>query len=110
MTTIPADMTNVDVGHLLIVGGIHAPPSAEVVNLATKQRCPIKKYPLNLEWGTGALVDGKPTTCGGFDAKRDCYVYNIDANAWNEIDSTIIGREFQTSSVLDDGRWIITGG
>jgi len=95
---------------VLVIGGLYDPALAEVVNLATGQRCPIKEYPFDLRSATGALVNGQPTVCGGSLNRQECYSYDIANNVWNVFQSMIMGRNDQASSVLDDGRWLISGG
>jgi len=97
-------------GQVLLIGGSYDPPIAEVVDLSTGISCPIKDYPEDLKDATGAFIDGKPTVCGGFSNKRECYSYNVGNDDWDVFPSTIMGRHNQASSVLSDGRWLITGG
>jgi len=86
------------------------PALAEVLDLSTGIACPIKGYPNDPEGKTGAVIDGKPTVCGGSEDGGECFFYNVQSDQWEALGTMIYDRYGAASSVLSDGRWIITGG
>jgi len=86
----------------------------EIFDLSESQpRCKsIAPYPVE---ATGILsaFAGKLIGCGGstlFDSYGECFVYDKDANVWNEVKS-LPGRNYVgTKSSIIDGKWFISGG
>ena len=59
------------------------------------------------EYGMGALLNGKPLVCGGYES-ADCYQY--DNQTWNNFTQMKVKRGYAGSAVMENGSLWITGG
>ena len=57
-----------------------------------------------------ALIDGRPSVCGGYDLDfgTDCYSYNFNAKTWSKT-ASLDGMRGSASSVVMDNAWWIAG-
>jgi len=100
----------------MIIGGFDNDGSptlsstAEVYNLETGEGCIVSNYPFEVNFATGAFVNGSPVVCGGYWSTSECYSYNTDFDRWDRFPGMTIGRHSHMSSILPDGKWMITGG
>ena len=88
--------------------------SAQIVDLLEKTRsCQnIKKYPINVEAATGAVVSGKPMICGGWSGTHnffECFQYSKTSNNWTLLTTMTMKRAYSASVSLNGKLWV-TGG
>ena len=88
--------------------------STQIVDLLAETRsCQnIKKYPLNVEAATGAVVSGQPIICGGWSGTHnffECFQYSKTSNNWTLLTSMTMKRAHSASVSLNGKLWI-TGG
>ena len=92
--------------------------TVEVVDLAgnnTAQNCStsLPDYPIAMAWGVGAMVDGRPTVCGGQSLQGptgECFQYLHGNSQWVPVSSLQTPRAAPASSLVDSETWLVTGG
>ena len=99
--------------------------SSQVVDLNSNTLCSnLQKVPSAVLGATGAVLDNKPTICGGggynYEYKKSCYAYDKSSQSWflhAKMNTTDIpelvwqwGLKFDASATVINGSLWISGG
>ena len=110
-----------DLTKILVIGGYYDNDddrrrldNVEVVDLAsdTSSCVAVANVPTPVSYALGAIVEGRPRVCGGYDVDQTalCYEYDYDGNQWETVDSLTTPRNVAAGSLIDSATWLITGG
>lgn len=112
-----------DYTKILIIGGyvggstLSVIDDVEVLDLSdgTSQCVDVANIPARVEYVEGALLDGVPKVCGGYNADVGantdvCYEYNSGQNTWSEVGPMTTARAGHAASVVGSNQWFVTGG
>jgi len=87
----------------------------EVVNLDPEDAGSCMKpadFPDGRYWAVGGVLDGAPEVCSGYNGYylSTCYQYSKSSDQWATSTSLSDERYGAASTMMSDGRWVISGG
>ena len=82
-TTITTTATTTIYDKILVVGSFSRGSTSEVLATDGSESCSDPPdYPLEMESGVAAMIDGSPLYCSGKDGQTQCYRMDVGSNSW----------------------------
>ena len=84
--------------------------SVQVIDVEGTKTCSnLAKYPNNLVFGGGGLLEDTPVICGGRDLNTECYMYDKASTTWQLLSNLVTGRRLFGAAIFKGALWV-TGG
>ena len=105
---------------IMVIGGFNQDQGelsdVEIVDVSDNETFCFKPkpYPVSIHGGSGEVLDGKITVCGGFSEKLatfpNCHTYDTIADDWVELrGGSMIQNRLNPGSVLLEQGWWFSG-